>query len=1025
MKENSKRFDCPEPFLEALAKAYASRYEDMSDFCFLFPNRRSGTFFLRHLSRALGERTIIAPQTAGIADFVATIARRDVASRIDLVFRLYRVYRSLSGRVPALSTEEDILDFDRFAPWGEILLGDFSEVDQYDVDASEIFRNVRDYREISSNFLTEEQRHVIERYFGYSPSPAEVERFWRSVGDEEDRGRLKQKFVELWEILPELYEGLREDLEKDLLAMEGSTYRLALERVIAEGRAALPWKKVVVAGFNSLSTTESLLFSEMSGLESDIEGEDYVDFFWDATGPVLNSDDNPVAAAMKRLRKNFPEPEWASPFMAKSLTGGMPPSITEEASPSNAAQTKIAAMKVEEWLADPSLGREGIKDARAAIVIPDENLLMPLLYSLPVRQEGEEGGLDSINLTMGYSMRYTSVASFMFHLRKLMLNRRVIDGEPAFVRTLLRTFLSHPLVHVVAGSDKVCSLNACVQKYGLRMVPLHVIREISAPLADMLDLSTVNPDAAGAISYLRSVLAIVEGALAAGENGVAAINTPLERSQLVLYVMALGRIEQCIERYGVDMRFNSVFHLVDRLLAGEKVTFEGEPLEGLQLMGLLETRALDFDNLVILSMNDKIMPRRARKRTFIPDSLRRGYGLPLSNYGESLYTYYFYRLISRAREVTLIYDARAGEGMRSGGKSRLLLQLDMLYARGNVRHIDYSFELNPSRGKASEVKKEEETMRKLREYLQPGSGRNLSVSALQNYCHCPVKFYYNNIVGVKDDEDKPDYIDSMLQGTIVHEALQKLYVPDKKLRNIYLKERIVLTEKALKDILDDPEKISRAVREAVNEKHFHLEPSDWNRPLSGAAALVAERLERQVRDVVAHDHANAPLVLAGVEMKGLIRWSCGSSPVVNMKYALDRVDIVGDRFRIVDYKTGKANVSANLKEDLFNGTRGAKNILQLMLYADFLDRKVKEEDGRGAGDIGIVIYETESIAENGPVMPEVEKTRLTGNSQLRGEFLAGMEGVLSEIFDPDVPFIPADNDESCQYCKIKDLCGRG
>lgn len=1002
----------PQSFLKSVAQAYASRYDEMSEFCFLFPNKRSGTFFLKHLSESLDDKPMLAPEVLGVEEFVTRIADREPASRIDMLFRLYNIYCNLAGKSGALASESDLLDFDRFAPWGETVLGDFDEVERYDVDAAEIFKNVRDYREISSNFLTDEQRAVIERYFGYSPASADVAGFWKCVNEPEEGSPLKEKFVELWKLLPELYSALLDDLESDGLCMPGSAFRIALRRMEAGHNATMPWKRIVVVGFNMLSATESKLFGELQKLTAD-DDEPYAEFFWDATGPVLNAESGIAAATMKRNRRNFPEPEWAREYMQHSDVSEMPPRINVAASPSNATQVKIAAEIVKDWIQE--IGQDAIRDARAAVVIPDENLLMPLLHSLPRE-------LESVNLTMGYSMRYTSIASFIYHLRRLQMRRRKSGTDVAYYHADLKLFLAHPLLHVVAGSEAVNELNGYVSQHHKITVTLEEIRNYSEKIAEMLRPISREASVKDTIAYIDHVLLMLDVALSDGVD-MPAINSKMERSQIFLYRTALSRLESSVHRHGISMNFISVFHLVDKLLAGEKITFEGEPLEGLQVMGLLETRALDFDHVIVLSMNDKIMPRRSRKRTFIPDALRRGYGLPTMMAGEEQYAYYFYRLMSRASDVNLIYDARAGEGMRSGGKSRFLLQLDMLHARGLTDLKSYSFTLNPSLSTPRDVEKTPVVMARLEEYLKVENGRNLSASALMNYCQCQVKFYYRNVLGINDDSEPSDYIDAITQGNIVHEVMQRIYVPG-KLQRKYLKDKIVITSECIEGLLEDAEHLDRLVRMAVNHQHFHKK--DWNddSPLPATASIVADRLRRQVEDVLRHDLALAPFELAGVEVKGNVQWSAGNSRKVNMSYSFDRVDVVDGHFRVVDYKTGSSHVEAAEFENVFNGDSKAKYIIQLMLYAHLLEERVREEENRETGDIGMAIYDVNSISKDGEVLPKIAKKHVTGHKQISEAFIAEMERIIEDIFDAEKPFRVAENEDACTYCSLRQLCGK-
>lgn len=1004
-------------FLGAVAAAYVSRYEEMSDICFLFPNKRAGTFFLKSLSESLDGRTMLAPDVMGVSEFMQRVTGREVAPRIDIIFRLYKVYRGLLGRTESLRTEADLLDFDRFAPWAETLASDFSEVDKYDVDASAIFKNVRDYRSISSNFLTEEQCDIIERYFGYRPASDNVERFWNSVGPEDDRSVLKQKFVELWKLLPELYAGLLENLEADGLALPGTTFRRAMQSVAANDSSSLPWSKVVVVGFNMLSTTEARLFAHMRDM-CGADGEPYADFFWDATGPVLGADGEGVrssaASAMRRNMRNFPMPGWALPFMSRCRVEDMPPVINIVAAPSNVAQVKIASMRVKEWLRD--IGPEQIADARAAVVIPDESLLLPLIHSLPPV-------LKAVNLTMGYSMRYTAVASFIYHLRRLQSRLRRWGGEFGYYHEDFKLFMSHPLVQVVAGSTVANEINTEVSRLHLRVVTLDWLRTRSESVADMLIPIDRNAAPAETVAYISGVLDVVDSALASDGSGTHVINSKIERAQISLYQQALSRLLVSVQTHGVTMRFGSVFYLADRLLAGETVTFEGEPLEGLQVMGLLETRALDFDHLVVLSMNDKVMPRRARARTFIPDALRRGYGMPVAGQSEELYSYYFYRLLSRAGDVTLVYDARAGEGMRSGGKSRFLMQLSMLYARASVREKVYSFRLESSVSKPAGVVKTPAVMARLDDFKKIENGRNLSASALMNYCQCQVKFYFKNVVGIKDDAETPDYIDAITQGNIVHNAMLNLYLPV-QLQKKYLDRRVVLDSEALGEIVGDAGRISRAVKRAVNHEHFHLPEDMLDRELTGTVAMVAERLERLVTNAVRHDLMTAPVELVGGEITGSARWRAGDSPEVNFKYAFDRVDVIGGRLRIVDYKTGGAHVDAGSVEDIFNGNYKAKYLLQLMLYAHLLEQHNRAAGFPAGEGIRLSIFDVNHEPGEVECCPTIGKKRVESHSDFAEEFIGGMERMLCDIFDETKPFIPTEDEAQCRYCNLKYLCGR-
>ncbi|MDE7402355.1 MAG: PD-(D/E)XK nuclease family protein [Muribaculaceae bacterium] len=1047
-------------FLGIVARAYASRYREMSNICFLFPNKRSGTFFLKHLSDAIGSRVMLAPEVLGVNDFMEQVSGLRIVSRIDALFRLYKLYRRRKGMPESISTPDDALDFDRFAPWGETVLMDFNEVDKYDIDADAIFRNVVDYRNLSANFLTDGQIEVIERYFGYKPRVSDVERFWKSVhelpGDtqESEDGELsllKRKFLELWELLPELYRDLRTDLEADGLALEGTAYRCAMRRVLGGDYSTLGWDRVVLVGFNTLSTSELKLLRELTTLESD-DGEQYVDFVWDATGPVLCSESdgpwathNPAAAAMARLMKAFPMPDWIKNALEECSVSEFPQTLTESAAPSNAAQVKVASMKVEEWI-KLNDGRD-VEEAKTAIVLPDPSLLMPLVHSLPEN-------LESVNITMGYSLKYTAVASFIHHLRRIQSRVRRMpqqSGEYGYYHEDLRIFLSHPLTHRLIGGEIAKHIINSVAERHINLVPLRWIEKQSAEAKELLEPLLPTTSALETLAYIDGVLSNLFVALSRQEGELAPeIKGKIESQQVDRYRKAVAQLQASVEGHGVEMHFSTLFRLVENLVGSETIAFKGEPLKGLQIMGLLETRALDFERVAILSMNDKVMPRRARKRTFIPDSLRRGYGLPLTDHAEELYSYYFYRLISRAREVTMIYDSRAGEGMRSGGKSRFLLQLELLHARDAIKRESYAFMLEPVISDIEPIKKNREVMKRLAAFLTPEerrkrgielpagvAQRSISASALANYCKCPIKFYYKNVVRVDDAVSHSDHIDRITHGNVVHHVMQNLYVRDEHKRGKWLgKHPVVITADELKAIYDDEPLIEREVRRAVNLLHFHRggnhgkeRPEELDTPLTGSVSMEARKFVEEVRWLIEHDASLAavsPLKILGVEAASNIEWKAGpTAPEVQVRYVPDRIDIAEGRMRIIDYKTGSTGVQASAIEEIFDGAKSAKNILQLQLYAGWLSDHEGAEIEEGKHGIRTEIYKPSKLADGEISIPAVAKRACNTHLEIKEEFDAQIERTVAEIFNPEVDFRgPARPEDACTYCTFRMLCGR-
>lgn len=996
------------PFLHSVAKGYASRYSDLSEFCFLFPNKRSGTFFLKYLKKETAGHVMLSPKVMTISELVGKLSERVVAGRLDLLFLLFEAYRDISGATPG--NDDSGVEFDSFRGWGETVLSDFSEVDQYLVDAQAIFKNVKDYRELSSNFLTDEQKEVMAEYFGRT-STGDTSGFWKNFDCEDDKlSEAKHKFIHLWRVMYPLYEALNAKLEEKGMATTGGAYRKAVEAILEKGRGLLPYKKVVAVGFNALSASESTIFRELRDMEPYPGFDTYADFFWDMTGPVLTSGENSASKFVMANIKMFPCPQWGLPFLELSKNTEMP-KLRVASSPSNSTQTKIAGHLLAEI--GKRVDSEEINEAKVAVVLPDENLLLPMLYSLPE-------GMGDVNLTMGYSLKLTSVVPFVSLLRKLHNNIRMSSGEPGFYHRDLRLFLAHPFSHALFSSNTVGKIIGWLDRHHKSVMTLGELKDFSSEAARMLDPSTRGETPVGNVKYLDNVLETVSRSLAGMDGGIMKVR--LERDHIEVYRDSLRRLSDILEEYDVKMKPSTVFYLADRLLAGETVGFDGEPLTGLQIMGTLETRSLDFDYLFILSMNERIMPRRARRRTFIPDSLRHAFGMPPANYAENIFSYYFYRMISRAREVTMLYDGRTTGGLAAGDVSRYIVQLRHLFAEGKIEEQDWKFMLSGKTSYDPSVEKNQEIRRMLEEYEKEGGRKNFSASSLNDYRECQAGFFFKNIMNINTDPAPSDYIDAIGVGNVIHSLMEHLYLPEEK-RGRLLSVPVTLSKEFLDDIVKNGKGIESLITRIVNKVHYHLPEEELDTPLEGATKIVASIIKEQALKVVARDASLAPIELYGCEIKENMRIPLKSGRVVNFKFAIDRLDRIkvdGEwRMRIIDYKTGQIKLQAADMEEVMHGDYRSEQIFQLFTYAWLLEKKRLE----GASEVMTEIYDVPKIWKNETNVPEINKVRVEKFSDCAEEFSTLMEQMLNDIFDLPV-FKAVEDEESCRLCSLKTLCRR-
>ncbi|MDE5813768.1 MAG: PD-(D/E)XK nuclease family protein, partial [Muribaculaceae bacterium] len=392
---------------------------------------------------------------------------------------------------------------------------------------------------------------------------------------------------------------------------------------------------------------------------------------------------------------------------------------------------------------------------------------------------------------------------------------------------------------------------------------------------------------------------------AISSNGGGMLKTNVDVANVDFYRLMLKQMLEVVKEYGIEMQWRTFLSLTDRMLASETVNFEGQPLKGLQVMGMLETRTLDFERIIIPSLNERILPARRRVRTFISDSLRRAYGLPPVNYSESIFAYYFFRMIARAKEVVLLYDSRSSEGAKNGDVSRYVLQLQYLYAKERLRLESRSFDITKSDLHPSPIEKNAEILELLSAFRRGGpEGRNLSATALNRYVDCQVRFYFEHLLQIHTDEESVDYINAITQGNVLHYAMQNIYLPEEK-QGVYLNHPVVIDPELIRAKIRNTAEIDRLIRKGINKEHFHLTEDKYDTPLRGSVAYVAKVLRSQILRILEFDLKQAPFLLYGVEIAGNVCIRMPEGDPVNMRFAIDRLDKIKDsaeeHLRVVDY----------------------------------------------------------------------------------------------------------------------------
>lgn len=1020
------------PFLQSIVRAYAGSGKDLSDYLFVFPSRRACTFFLKNLTESLKVRTAMLPQVTTMSDFVEKVSGRVAAGRIELLFIMYKAYVRLQKELEASSIQE----FDKFRRWGETALSDFNEVDMQDVDPDEIFKNVKDLKEISSNFLTEEQLKVMEEFFGQAYDPKDVaETFWKDFDEKKDT-ELHRKFLPIWQIMAPLYHAFRDALESRGLITSGGSYRMAAEILENEIPESIDAKKIVLVGFNALTRTESRIFDALASYETDDGAESFADFFWDTAGPVINDKTSAAGRYVLRNKERWPSPLWAAPYLAMSDVSEMPPEMKVIAVPSNSLQAKVACDEIEEM--GKRIDNSEFADAKVAVVLPDESLLIPMLYSLP-------DNVSDVNLTMGYPMRLSGAATFVSLLRRLQGSRRKSGNAVGYYYKDLEAVLSHPFSQSLFGRA-VSKVKEWIKRHHHAVVDISEVRNISKEMSDLLSPLSDDASPDEAVKWLERILTKVAESIS--ESNLKILKANVDVANIEVYIVLLKQLLEIVKEYDIAMQWRTFLSLSDRMLAAETVTFEGQPLRGLQVMGMLETRALDFDRIIIPSLNERILPARRRVRTFISDSLRRAYGLPPVNYSESIFAYYFFRMIARAKEVVLLYDARSSEGARSGDVSRYVLQLQYLYAKDTLKLESRSFDISKSDLKPSPIEKNQGIMDLLSAYRDLGTGgRNLSATALTRYADCQIRFYFEHLLRIRTDEESVDYIDAITQGTILHYVMQNVYLPVEK-QGRYLSHPELIDKPIIEAKKRNVKEIDRLIREGINKYHFHRPDDKLDTPLRGSVAYVAKVLRSQIINILNFDLKQTPFLLYGVEIDGNVSLKMPSGAPVNMRFAIDRLDkikrIVDNHteecMRIVDYKTGSVHVEADTMKSVFDGDLKGKNLLQLWLYANLFealpDKAIDKDAPRPLLDLFsnkdrlpemplmLELFDVNALRKGQHTFPKIEKEVQYVHSDKNEDFLENLEATLIQLFDPEEPLTPTKNPTSCTYCQFKTICWR-
>ena len=1032
------------PFLQQVARYYHDT-QGLEDYCFVFPNRRGGQFFSHYLQQELvaadkregTSRPHLMPNVTSINELVAQLTGTVAASDIEMMFALYDAYCRAMG--------DNAQEFDKFIYWAQLIISDFNDIDRSMADAASIYQNLEDLHDLNSNYLSEEVKEKVRRIFGdnlftaFFDTNADAD-LWRHIQkkiDENSTERdevqnaneevVKQRFMTLWNRLAVIYDNYHEALSGKGLISPGMQLRQAAEQSLEQMR----YSRMVFAGFGVLSVAECKLFTNF-------KASDKADFWWDNAGiaaQLEKAPNDPGALLIDGYCRRF----GAMPVEPLDTTDQ---TIRVVAVPSTVGQAKQAFNEVA-LIKEQESGTSG-KTAlgiETAIVLPDENLLVPLLHS--IHAPYHDGDLN-LNVTLGYPLRSSGIVSLMHIVARMHHQATKEDKVLTYYREDVNDILSHPLIKTYFTTEAL-ELAAELARTNRFRVPApefepYGFSDLFAPAMD----SDVRGDVvAGQMDYLDRLLSFCNRLMAMMtpddmevefdddiDNQSEGDEVPLQQAFLLMYIDVLNQLKrsfaECSQPLRQQLQRGTVFFLIDRLASSAIVPFTGEPLRGLQIMGLLETRSLDFENVIILSMNERVFPRRRSINSFIPNYMRRAHGMSTIEQQEAIVSYNFFRLLNRSSHVTLIYDSSA-QKMGSSEPSRYITQLEMVYGK-QLQYVDMSLHVETSAAISIQVPADEKGVLRTRYTSDPAQGgRCLSASAINKYINCPLMFYMHYVQGLNDDSETGDFMDSSTFGRIIHDTLSDCYGGN---------TQRLIDANYIKQFKKD--KLEATVIRNIKKTYLHV-PEEMlehhTKPLRGEAFMLIDTISSYVKFVLDYDleliAKEGPFTVLECEQEHRLLPMEMDGVKFNFTYMPDRIDVLQEKgmVRIVDYKTGSDVTtfsSAAGLPDLFDPMKDKrrKAILQLFLYCYAYMIEHPDVD-----KVMPVIYKIPSMKESGVLCKG--STRGAAASQFELEmgndvvkdFVSQMATTIKSLYEET--FDQADEgSKACNYCRFIDFCRR-
>ena len=995
-------------FLKIVAKDMLEKYgTDMSDIAVVFPNKRASLFLNSYLAQ-LARKPIWTPTYITISDLFRRHTDLKVADPIKSICDLHKTFVKCTGIDETL---------DHFYGWGQLLLSDFDDVDKNMVDAKQIFANLSDIHELDDvSYLTDYQKQMIKKFF--------------SNFSDDHNSELKKRFLQLWCHFYDIYVEFNKRLAQQGLAYEGALYR----NVANNENIAFRHKKYLFVGFNMMQKVELNLCDRLMK-----QGK--AAFYWDYDQYYMDGNNE----AGHYIRQYLPYyPNELADYPQQEIYNNM--TKNKDITYISAPTENIQARYVNTWLKENGRYKMG---RNVAIVLSDESLLQSVIHSLPPE-------VGSINITIGYPLQQTPFYSLIQQLIQLQG-----IGHPKFSDTYRLHYvliaLRHPYTRYISEkyTDLQNKLNEQKRFYpsreflsmdgdeGLSLL-FRDLEGTNAPKGTDKERGTdKEKDTASQDEYNKKLITYLLDVLRTIGIHAKKLEDPLFHESLYRTYTLLNRLQDLIMAGDLQVDIITLERLIQQLIQTTSIPFHGEPAEGIQVMGVLETRNLDFDHILVLSCNEGKLPKGVNDSSFIPFTLRNAYGLTTVENKVAIFAYYFHSMLQRAHDITLTYNNATEDG-QSGEMSRFMLQM-MVESQHSIKRRTLTAGQKPLRPAYNEEQKTDEVMAVLDDI------KMITPTFLNTYQRCQKQFYYKYVKGLLEpDEIDEDEVDNKIFGNIFHRAAELFYYTFASKEDIAVDDRgkqrlihpIVISAGDLNNALKDSSLVYRLVDQAFREELFKVSSSDYHPKYNGLQLINKEVIASYLRQLITIDRRQAPFTIIGMEI--VVSTTLGVATARGEKLFriggfIDRLDAVAangnpsaggnlaERIRVIDYKTGRAQATHPKDiDEVFGTTPQAMNkhsdyYLQAILYSLIIKNDRRFNPAQEPVSPGLLFIQNAGSEDYDPTL-KLGKELLSDVAPLEAEFTEHLRSLLADIYNPAVPLKPTEDKKRCIYCPYAALC---